>query len=756
MAEDQASVKTVTVSQAGITMEKMKHLLGSRTSVGMPPGGAAESHSVFHIGHTDLDVSVLTQEMRDCYQGIEEFRSAMRNMDGAGTHLTESLAQVLRGTAYQRVGEQLSTGFRDMYGSQCSQQFLNQLQDMESQLLKQQVPSDASQEDLKILCAQTSCHMLLLFAKLQKQYFAMCHQKMASLIHHLLAAKDPQLSGEVIKVLLKLGLSEELSPEKTIVSLPNSPRSSPKLRKAAPQQGSLKSAHRSSGFRLFSLFERKPSPEEGRSAFYINMADCESQPGVDSTLQQHLTDTSSNPTLTAGSLACTASDGLNINCLATDRSDQRTLVSPPPVSSSFMLQSLGSFIPQAACHAEGSLLCSVPLVTRTDEMNNECAPDFTLEDSAAGHLASEEDLDSVINLLSGISCYCPMLSAPATPNSMLSIPEDHLRDTSPPTPNSLHSSPELQPPRSPKQLMVPALYSPASDSQVDELQIPKLQAQVHRRSEGCLDLSGMGRNAWPHQQQLQQHRASLPAVQIHSPFHRNFDPMPDPFSASGPFMPHDFSSRPPPSYLGSNSNGNGGAGVNGVMLSSSGMQWSTYGARGCGTEMRGSGTWPLYQPLGMPLGDSLNSSWSGVPDGSDGSDDSSNGDHFFAVGKDLVTAIDSRHESSDDEMDVQRNKLHGDFFDYNGQAGSTNTWPMIQHLPGSGLNFPPVANYHDVLDPPNAHHHRPVQLQWSDPLSTRNVWSAPNPGEVAGHKTSQGVQSLHNNSRSMHGFGQLN
>jgi hypothetical protein len=39
----------------------------------------------------------------------------------------------------------------------------------------------------------------------------------------------------------------------------------------------------------------------------------------------------------------------------------------------------------------------------------------------------------------------------------------------------------------------------------------------------------------------------------------------------------------------------------------------------------------------------LNSSWSGVHDGSDGSDDSSNGDHFFAVGKDLATAIDSRY-----------------------------------------------------------------------------------------------------------------
>ena len=43
-----------------------------------------------------------------------------------------------------------------------------------------------------------------------------------------------------------------------------------------------------------------------------------------------------------------------------------------------------------------------------------------------------------------------------------------------------------------------------------------------------------------------------------------------------------------------------------------------------------------------PHSDSLNSSWSGAHEGSEGSDDSSNGDHFFAVGKDLVSAMDSR------------------------------------------------------------------------------------------------------------------
>ena len=60
-----------------------------------PP--SSESHSIFHINN-NFSEEGLGQEMRDCYQGIQEFRSAMKNLDGAGTHLTESLAQVSNST----------------------------------------------------------------------------------------------------------------------------------------------------------------------------------------------------------------------------------------------------------------------------------------------------------------------------------------------------------------------------------------------------------------------------------------------------------------------------------------------------------------------------------------------------------------------------------------------------------------------------------------------------------------------------------
>ena len=130
--------------------------------------------------------------------------------------------------------------------------------------------------------------------------------------------------------------------------------------------------------------------------------------------------------------------------------------------------------------------------------------------------------------------------------------------------------------------------------------------QVHRRSEGCLDLSSMGRNAWPHQQQ-HHHRASLPAVQLHMPYRHHFDPIPDSMAPPGHCSSQDFAvpSQPPPGYLGSSGSvvgsgsGNGSMSGRGMMMS--GLPWLSYSG-GCSTEMRGSGTWPLCQPVNTPVG----------------------------------------------------------------------------------------------------------------------------------------------------------
>lgn len=149
--------KTYTINNKISAMENLKrHILGSR-SAGMST--TSEPRSVFHIGSSE---DTLNQDMRDCYQGIEEFRSAMRNLDGAGTHLTESLAQALRGTDYQKVGEQLAGGFREVYGSQQMQHSLEQLKDMESMLLSLETRCKAGQEDPKLVYAQVSdCSLVL-------------------------------------------------------------------------------------------------------------------------------------------------------------------------------------------------------------------------------------------------------------------------------------------------------------------------------------------------------------------------------------------------------------------------------------------------------------------------------------------------------------------------------------------------------------------------------------------------------------------
>ena len=109
--------------------------------------------------------------------------------------------------------------------------------------------------------------------------------------------------------------------------------------------------------------------------------------------------------------------------------------------------------------------------------------------SPNGHVATQEELDSVINLLSGVGT--------GSQTHMSPIPEQQ---------GNLS-------------LQVPSLYSSlspaASDSCMDSLKTQRIQSQ--RRSEGSLDLSGFGnqgRNTWPHQ-----HRSSLPGQFICQPLH---------------------------------------------------------------------------------------------------------------------------------------------------------------------------------------------------------------------------------------------
>lgn len=105
---------------------------------------------------------------------------------------------------------------------------------------------------------------------MKKQYFALRQSKMADLVHALLCLKgDDPVSGEITKLVLKLGLADGLeSPNKTNASLPSSPWGSPKLRKSVPDSSKT---HNRSSFRIKSLFERKTPPSEGKSSFYVDV-----------------------------------------------------------------------------------------------------------------------------------------------------------------------------------------------------------------------------------------------------------------------------------------------------------------------------------------------------------------------------------------------------------------------------------------------------------------------------------------------------
>ena len=93
-------------------------------------------------------------------------------------------------------------------------------------------------------------------------------------------------------------------------------------------------------------------------------------------------------------------------------------------------------------------------------------------------LATDDELDSIVNMLSGcMTCPCssPSHSNPVTPISMLSMPDDHLQEAS--RTASLNSLRDYGVARTSVQLTVPVphrLRSPASDSQVDEMRSPKL------------------------------------------------------------------------------------------------------------------------------------------------------------------------------------------------------------------------------------------------------------------------------------------
>ncbi|RUS70215.1 hypothetical protein EGW08_022025 [Elysia chlorotica] len=613
--------------------------------------------------------------LAECHRGVLALHAALAQLDAAGTHLTRALAAGMQSTGYSCVGDVLKSRLEEVFAAGACPPSVAILKEMEGLLFQLQATGTDQHT-----YGQTLCHVSLLLAKLEKQYVTLCTAKMADLLHSLLGLsgqgeeQDEATSGqdqaaitrEVTRLVLGLGLADGLDipgssgtkvykPANS--SLPSSPWGSPKSRKGQDRAVKRTQGQKSGGgsFRIMSLFERKSPPKDERKSMFYFDVDTSSS-GRDSLIP--------TVSVTAGS----QEEGLD--------------VCGPSLTDKWGTQ-------QAATASTDSDKFSTPQITSL----------------RSSQLATEEELESVINLLSGLGTH----SAGGTTGSGTA---------------HMQVIPEVVIPQAPVQLSVPQIYrmpSPTSDTQAEEMRAQKSQ-QVHRRSEGCLDLSAMGRvSNWPHQYH---HRASLPSVQVFSasgsqyqrqypsPLHHyhpqhhhqqprsGFDsPSPVPsFIRDSPSPSYGISNPPSPSYFqreaplsplfrsssacaGDQSHSGSGYGqylrvaghqhrsnmlsplqwlappvsphMGGSLASLNLSQGSSVGAMDSASAHNLGGTaspgWPPYLTpscVGASLSPGLcsmgdASSWTGAHD-SDLSDDSSTEDQFFAVGKDLSHMMESK------------------------------------------------------------------------------------------------------------------
>lgn len=521
-----------------------------------------------------------------------DYIDAWKKFDGAGTHLLDSLQNAVKGTAYDNLGQETSKAFRLVHIGNNGLDPIAKLREMENLLLGLKNQSgeniDCSHSNLQILC-----RCFLLFLKVQLDYHQMCSATIASLLSILVQTSECSDNKDVLLQMSNLDLippSPRQSPSRSNSRKKQTQGSfSPKL---PPKQNTLKSS-------FFSLFERKSSPDESTSSFYVDLTNPEPVENTKAESKESVVVTSDSDFV---------QEGIKTGILVQIEPDEDLSTHKPE---------------NVHISDEGMSLSKSPL-------------------------ASAEEIDSVINLLSACSVQ---------PKHMETIHENHL------------TVPNIYMSRTP---------SPGSS---DDMRPSKVPTQRH--SEGSLDFSGMGgvgRNTWPH-------RSSLPSVALSSQM--NYQDM----LGFGVTMPRRYSqelNRPNPNFLSPQPSSSA--------LANQGWSYPDY--------KYGNRTWPISN-MAAQCSDTMkssNSSWSAIQDSDDLSDDSSCGEQFFAVGLDLVHAMDSKHGSSDDESEKQKD-------------ASSKAWPQKQGWPST--NQPQVPGSGDQA---RNQSHRPLSMQWSDPLANRNMW----------------------------------
>lgn len=112
---------------------------------------------------------------------------------------------------------------------------------------------------------QMTLKCLLLFIKLQAEYHQLCSNLVSSAIDHLTIMFENQENTELLQQVQSLKL-KQLAPMQTPVQHAILSR-----KMSASGNNSPKALKHGLKASLFSLFERKNSPEEGKSSFYVDI-----------------------------------------------------------------------------------------------------------------------------------------------------------------------------------------------------------------------------------------------------------------------------------------------------------------------------------------------------------------------------------------------------------------------------------------------------------------------------------------------------
>ncbi|XP_045193117.2 uncharacterized protein LOC123549256 [Mercenaria mercenaria] len=567
--------------------------------------------------------------------GLSDLKSSWKQFDNVGSKLLVQLCGSLAGSQYDIVTKEIVALLGPMFACGESELVLGRLKEIESLMTgnpeKGEIRNsgDNSEDNL-----QMTLRCLLLFMKLQAEYHQLCSDLVSSAIDHLTITCEDQENSELLQQIQSLKLKNMSAP------LPSPVRHAALTRKMSGS-GSSSPKHHKHGLKasLFSLFERKNSPEEGKSSFYVDIDQKKSEEDTVCSSQSE-----------------NISDG---HVTQNSQSDVLVDLGLDPSPSDKMLK-------------EGIS----PTVG-----NSVLAPN--------GQVATQEELDSVINLLSG---------AGLGRGTMQTIPET----------------------RNPVNLQVPqaqpgAALSPSTSDSLDERMAP-VRNKSQRRSEGSIDFSGFintGHNTWPHQ-----HRASLPGGQLGAP----------------PQITYDFASTP---VQQQQQNYCPGYRPTTLPPGGAGHFQTAYGMGFPDPKL--NRTWPVNNLAGSgSVMDTINSSWSGGQDSDDLSDDSSCGEQFHTMSRlqyteprrDLFEDADGHYVKDDRTGEVKHHSLE-DLLD-----GRSNTWPQQLQQPWSQSHLgAELMGPHDQTA-----YHRPISMQMSDPLSRRNIWQ--NTGQEFPLQPSQS-QSVH-------------